>query len=93
MTINDNIAPLTVGDSAGVATTGYWTPDNGYQYWPNTYPYIPVTYPSITITTTPLVCSGNTHVFGCDHAERCKCGKTKRKPEPPVCGHCGKAHG
>lgn len=37
-------------------------------------------------------CSGNTHVFGCDHAKICKCGKAKRKVEPPTCGHCGKPH-
>lgn len=43
-------------------------------------------------TILPLNCSGDTHVFGCQHAEACKCGKATRKVEPRVCPHCKKAH-
>lgn len=35
-------------------------------------------------------CSGQTHVFACEHAEKCKCGKASRTPEPRMCGVCGK---
>jgi hypothetical protein len=68
---------LTVGST--YIQDNSWTP-----YQPYTYQYV---WPS-----TPFLCDGNVHVFGCDHAEKCKCGKTKRKPEPPQCAHCGKAH-
>jgi hypothetical protein len=51
------------------------------------------TYPwNITTTNEPTECGANLHVFGCDHATKCKCGKTRRKPEPPTCAHCGKEH-
>lgn len=35
-------------------------------------------------------CASNSHVFKCDHAETCKCGKATRKIEPPSCKECGK---
>jgi hypothetical protein len=59
------------------------------QVWPYDYqPYHP--YPSypVYVTTAPSWCSGQVHVFGCEHAEVCKCGKAKR--EKPACAHCGK---
>lgn len=36
------------------------------------------------------VCGTNTHIFACDHAEKCKCGKSHRTVTPPKCGVCGK---
>lgn len=56
-----------------------WPP---YQY---EWPYQQQVY---YYTTPPSWCSGNVHVFGCEHAETCRCGKAKR--DKPVCGHCGK---
>jgi hypothetical protein len=40
-------------------------------------------------STTPTIsyCSGNIHVFGCDHAEKCLCGKSVREV---LCTKCKK---
>lgn len=41
----------------------------------------------------PSTCSANSHLFACDHAVKCKCGKTTRsEADLPVttCGGCGK---
>lgn len=35
-------------------------------------------------------CSGNYHLWACEHAERCKCGKATRKVEPRICSECNK---
>jgi hypothetical protein len=35
-----------------------------------------------------LICAGNTHVWACDHADVCGCGKATR--QKPACPHCGK---
>lgn len=73
---------LTVGNIQVLPCQDNWN-------WPQIY------WPYTTIYTTPsppYFCSGNVHVFGCDHAEKCKCGKSKRKAEPPTCPHCGKEH-
>jgi hypothetical protein len=48
------------------------------------------TYYIQSFPMTPVICSGNYHVFGCDHAEKCKCGKAQRKVEHPKCPCCGK---
>lgn len=34
------------------------------------------------------VCSGNSHVWKCDHTKTCQCGKAQR--ELPICPHCSK---
>jgi hypothetical protein len=87
MTANDSLAALTVG-SVQVANEFYW--DGTYwPYWP--YPSVwPNTAGQITVTTTPVVCSGDVHVWACEHAEKCRCGKAHRKPEPKKCLSCGK---
>ena len=62
------------------------------QFYPNwgdyttNWPYSTVQYIQQTF------CAGDIHVFGCSHAEKCKCGKASRKVEPPKCAYCGKAH-
>ena len=38
----------------------------------------------------PIFCTDDIHVFACEHAEFCKCGKAARAPEPKKCGICGK---
>ena len=79
MTVNDGVAALTVGNVYTPTTTG--VVDNTAQYWPQWN----VTYGS------PLsYCSGDTHVFGCEHAEKCKCGIASRKVAPKKCATCGK---
>jgi hypothetical protein len=63
--------------------------------WTNGIGATGIAYPWQTITTTtsdPTECSENQHVFGCDHAAKCKCGQTTRKPNPPKCAHCGTTH-
>ena len=40
--------------------------------------------------TYPVTCGGNTHVFACEHADKCQCGKAVRVPDPKKCGACGK---
>jgi hypothetical protein len=82
---NNLIAPTI---SSGTLTTGC------IQTWPWDTTSAPC-YPYTTIYTTPQTpyfCDGNVHVFGCDHADKCKCGKSKRTVEPPKCAHCGKEH-
>lgn len=90
--MNSNGTALTFYDNGtatqaniAVGTVQYWPyPDN--TYWPWSYPYnVQITYP-----TTPFYCLGDVHVFGCEHADKCKCGKASRTPEPKKCGACGK---
>lgn len=68
-----------------IAPTGY------SNYWEPTWPWI---YPSgnvyFTYPTYPLVCLGDVHVFGCEHATKCKCGAASRKVAAHKCGVCGK---
>jgi hypothetical protein len=74
------VSPLTVG---GALTTGNITiNDNTAGHWYQGYPWY--------WQTSPLLCSDNCHVFGCEHAEKCQCGKAKRKIEPKCCPTCGK---
>lgn len=56
----------------------YWPYDGYYHYWPQ----------PVVISSPPTWCAGNVHVFACEHAEVCRCGKAKR--EKAVCGTCGK---
>ncbi len=73
----ENSAVTVTGEALGAVTTGNcvvypsgnWWP-NGY-WWPNHITYI--TYP-----IAPDYCVGLTHVFECDHARTCKCGKIVR---------------
>jgi hypothetical protein len=69
--------------TTGNLTVGSVTyPNNlpGLQTWP-TQSYW--SYP-------PTVCSENYHVFSCNHALACKCGKVARpEPIPQTCPGCG----
>jgi hypothetical protein len=61
----------------------------------NALPMGTITYPSsLPIGTTgqlsfaqTFACGANNHVFTCDHALTCKCGKATR-PAPVPCPHC-----
>jgi len=68
--------------NGGYWLNGMWVPWN----WETTgYPQTNVTY-----YYPQQYCQGETHVFGCEHAEKCKCGIASRKVEPKRCGSCGK---
>jgi hypothetical protein len=41
-------------------------------------------------TATQQWCDGNVYVFACEQADKCRCGKATRQPEPKKCGVCGK---
>jgi hypothetical protein len=80
--VNDNYngtAALTVGN--------VYIPSNTYDY-PTTYGFPQW---NITYNSPPAYCAGDVHVWGCEHATACKCGKATRMPEPKKCGSCGKA--
>lgn len=70
-----------------VGTIEFWPPyvpvPTVYPWWPSTHYYIP--YPQ-----KPLHCANDCHVFSCEHATKCKCGKATRKLEPKRCSECGK---
>jgi hypothetical protein len=88
MTMNSTTGLMTIGGTGTFVDNSYYPfvhPQTVGNDWP--------TYGYIYTNPTPYQCDGNVHVFGCDHAAKCKCGKTSRKPEPPKCAHCGKAHG
>jgi hypothetical protein len=82
----------TVIATGGTAIFGNTT--SGYLQWYPAYrDYTnPYWWPSgvITVAPVPIHCDGNTHVFACEHADTCKCGKASRVPEPKKCGACGK---
>lgn len=82
MTTTETIGMVQWTD--GLGNTGY------YGGWPYVTPWVPYTAPTITYTQWPMWCSGDTHVWGCEHATKCKCGKATREPE--VCPHCLKSH-
>lgn len=62
-------------DTDQTLTTTGW-----HDYWTYTYPFcIPA----------PSFCSGNIHVWACDHAKACRCGQVTRKVGCPHCGQGG----
>jgi hypothetical protein len=60
-------------------------------YWPiGTWPYDSgTTYYQWPWLSAPT-CSGDVHVFACEHATKCKCGTASRNVAAPKCGICGK---
>lgn len=68
--------PLTVGHSSFDNTYQPWGPQRG-------------SATGLTVTNQ-WTCSDNTHVWPCEHAEVCRCGRATRKPEPKKCFGCGK---
>jgi len=82
VTVNDNVKGLTVGC---VQQVNPWQ-----NTWPNGIGTLPQQGGYLTVSTVPTQCSGDYHVFACEHADKCKCGKANRTPEPKKCGACGK---
>ena len=77
----NNLAPLTVG-SVSIGNVQTW--DN--TYWPGgVYPFVTT---NLVTTITTWTCSGDVHVWACEHAVACKCGKATR--QVPTCPGCGK---
>jgi hypothetical protein len=77
MYINHDVSPLTVGSIAPLDTYDF---TGKYTQW------------NANVAVAPTQCAGDLHVFGCQHAETCKCGKATRTVEPRICPHCKKAH-
>lgn len=83
-----------IGQTHNCDVAHQWGWNYGDYWYP--YPYerrrtiSPFTSGTVTVTAWPQSCSGDTHVFACEHADKCKCGKANRTPEPKKCGACGK---
>ena len=71
--------------TTGSITFGTWWPYPMDTALPYSSPYTQCVY-----TRYPSWGSTDYHVFACEHATACKCGKASRKVEPPKCGVCGK---
>lgn len=75
--------PNTTGPTTGTSYGSIVYPSTGLpglQTWPTQAAW---SYP-------PTVCSENYHVFSCNHALACKCGKVARpEPIPQTCPGCG----
>jgi hypothetical protein len=83
---------MTVNENTAALENWQYRDDTGWWVQPYVYPHVPYTVPyTQTITVTPTWCADDCHVFGCEHADTCKCGKATRTPEPKTCGCCGKA--
>jgi hypothetical protein len=61
--------------------------------WANTtvpYAGTPMTATQVgNVSLWPLTCSGNVHVWACDHTRVCKCGDASRALPLPKCPVCG----
>lgn len=88
---NEDSMAMTVTDgSLNTSTNTIIYPQLDWQWnWPPYNGYIYV-YPPYVYPTYPAFCSSECHVFECEHATKCKCGKASRKVEPPKCHACGK---
>jgi hypothetical protein len=70
----------------GTVTTGVGMGEtSGHTQYTNTWPNSTVSQ----FVTWPSYCSGNVHVWACDHQTACKCGRVSRVVSPPACLVCG----
>ena len=79
--------------NTSIMTTGYY--DSGTltpQWWYGRRSTDWPTTSQITISGyyPPTICADDVHVFGCEHATKCKCGQATRKVAPKACPCCGK---
>ena len=75
----DNSAP-TITTTTAAYVGNVWYPAPNTIYWPTEWPTV----------WTPTECSGDVHVFACEHATVCKCGACKREVSRRRCPSCGK---